>query len=119
MRFSTVSLFFPLVTSVAASTFPSHSLDRRETFELTEREDSGGDKGWIVPANVTVEDWDTAEPGEGWIPVDEYMRRMGIAPWRTFPILKNQTLRVFRYPKLRQGHLRSGLFEPESTSVGS
>jgi hypothetical protein len=80
MRFSTASLFLPFLPSVTAWAFPSHSLDRRETFDLAEREDSGGHKGWIVPSNVTVEDWDTAEPGEGWIPADEFMRRMGIAP---------------------------------------
>ncbi|UZP40235.1 hypothetical protein NXS19_008051 [Fusarium pseudograminearum] len=71
MRFYTASLFLPLLPGVTAWAFPSHSLNRREAFELTEREDSGGDKGWIVPANVTVEDWDTAEPGDDWIPVDE------------------------------------------------
>ncbi|KAI1071912.1 hypothetical protein LB507_005485 [Fusarium sp. FIESC RH6] len=65
MHFSTASLFLPLLPNVSAWTFPSQSLDRREAFELTEREDSGGDQGWIVPSNVTVEDWDTPEPGEG------------------------------------------------------
>jgi hypothetical protein len=80
MRFSATSLCLPLLHSVLASAFISHKLDHREAFELIEREDSASDNAWIVPANVTVDDWDTAEPGEGWIPADEYLRRKGIAP---------------------------------------
>ncbi|XEV01473.1 hypothetical protein FSHL1_006760 [Fusarium sambucinum] len=78
MRFFTTSLFLTLLPVALGWGFSTAKLNRREAFELKEREDSAS--GWIVPANVTVEDWDNAVPGEGWIPADEYMRRMGITP---------------------------------------
>ncbi|CEF79789.1 hypothetical protein FGSG_11546 [Fusarium graminearum PH-1] len=105
MRFYTASLFLPLLPGVTAWAFPSHSLNRREAFELTEREDSSGDKVWIVPANVTVEDWDTAEPGEGWIPIDEYMRRMGIAPLEDTSGLEEPDIETLPLPEAKRGSL--------------
>ncbi|RFN48634.1 hypothetical protein FIE12Z_7099 [Fusarium flagelliforme] len=100
MRFSTASLFLPLLPSVTAWAFPSYSLDRRE--------DSGGSKGWIVPSNVTVEDWDTAEPGEGWIPADEYMRRMGITPLEDLEdtsSLEERDIEALPLPPSKRGEL--------------
>jgi hypothetical protein len=80
MRFSTASLTLALLPSALTWVILPKKLNRREAFELTERDDSASDGGWIVPANVTVEG---SEPGDDWIPMAEYLKSQGITPLET------------------------------------